>query len=213
MRSRLSRAIAVAALCTAVAAGQDLASAQQATTLSPHRVDAAQGESPPAEAFRVMPPPAEGPQITPYLLYQTTLAWNQDELRRERWSRVKTEADLLELRAELRKSLLQMIGGLPTAKSDLHATITGVVTGAGFHIDKLVYQSLPGFYVTALVYVPGNGERLHPAVLVPAGHSPDGKAHYQELCQRLVLRGYLVISWDPVGQGERIEPVRKPYDR
>jgi len=35
----------------------------------------------PAEAFRVLPPPdAEGPQITPYLLYQTSLAWHQDGL-------------------------------------------------------------------------------------------------------------------------------------
>ncbi|MGB6690566.1 MAG: acetylxylan esterase [Terracidiphilus sp.] len=96
-----------------------------------------------------------------------------------------------------------MIGGLPTDRADLHATITGIITGNGFHIEKLIFQSLPGFYVTALVYVPENGDKVHPAILVPAGHSPIGKAHYQELCQRLALRGYLTISWDPVGQGER----------
>src|SRR5207245_9936693 len=43
----------------------------------------------------------------------------------------------------------------------------------------------------------------HPAVLVPAGHAADGKFHYQALSQRLAGRGYVVISWDPVGQGER----------
>jgi Acetyl xylan esterase (AXE1) len=160
--------------------------------------------SPPAEAFRVLPHPDGGsPEITPYLLYQTALAWHQDELRQARWSQVKTEGDLLQLRAGLRKSVLEMIGGLPTEKTDLHATITGRVSVNGFHIEKLVYQSLPGLYVTALVYVPENGDKVHPAVLVAAGHSANGKIHYQDLCQRLVQRGYLVISWDPVGQGER----------
>jgi cephalosporin-C deacetylase-like acetyl esterase len=53
------------------------------------------------------------------------------------------------------------------------------------------------------VYVPEDGEKVHPAVLVAAGHSANGKIYYQDLCQRLVRRGYLVISWDPFGQGER----------
>jgi cephalosporin-C deacetylase-like acetyl esterase len=202
MRSRLLRGIALAAICAAAAAAQNSA-AIQSPPASTHPQVIGSDNQPPADEFRVLPLSPEGPQITPYLLYQTRLAWNEDELRRERWSRVRSEADLLELRAELRKSVLQMIGGLPTEKSDLHPTITGVVPGVGIHIEKLIYQSLPNFYVTALVFVPENGEKIHPAVLVPAGHSPDGKAHYQDLCQRLALRGYLVISWDPVGQGER----------
>ena len=73
----------------------------------------------------------------------------------------------------------------------------------GFHIEKLVFESVPGFHVTALVYVPENGATKHPAVLVACGHSPIGKIYYQALCQRLVQRGYLVICWDPVGQAER----------
>lgn len=162
------------------------------------------GATPSAEAFRVLPlPTAEGPEITPYLQYQTSLAWRQDEMRRARWSQVKTADDLQRLRAELKGSVLDMIGGLPTQKTDLHAFISGKVSGHGFHIEKLIYQSLPGLYVTALVYVPDDNAKVHPAVLVPAGHAANGKIHYQELCQRIVQRGYLVVSWDPVGQGER----------
>ena len=141
--------------------------------------------------------------MTPLLLYQTSLAWQQDQLRQARWSQVKTEADLLQLRAELRHSVLDMIGGLPTQRTALNPAITGRVGANGFHIEKLLYQSLPGFYVTALVYVPDDGKKVHPAILVAAGHSQNGKIHYADLCQRLVQRGYLVISWDPVGQGER----------
>ena len=166
--------------------------------------DASYGTAPSADAFRVLPlPGAEGPEITPYLQYQTSLAWHQDEMRRARWSQVKTADDLERVRAELKRSVLEMIGGLPTHKTELHAFTTGRISGHGFHIEKLIYQSLPGLYVTALVYVPEDGAKVHPAVLVPAGHAANGKIHYQELCQRIVLRGYLVISWDPVGQGER----------
>jgi hypothetical protein len=96
-----------------------------------------------------------------------------------------------------------MIGGLPAVKTDLRAEITGKIPMGGFTIEKLVFQSLPGIYVTALVYVPNDHTAKHPAVLMPAGHAADGKSHYQALGQRLAGRGYVVISWDPIGQGER----------
>lgn len=186
-------------LCLAIAGGFLAASLSSRAIQDPIGAD-----TPPVDAFRVLPPRgAEAPEMTPYLLYQTSLAWRQDGLRQARWAQVKSEADLLQLRGELRKSVLEMIGGLPTEKTALHATITGRISANGFHIEKLIYQSLPGLYVTALVYVPDDAAPAHPAVLVPAGHSPQGKFHYQDLCQRLVQRGYLVISWDPVGQGER----------
>src|ERR1700743_495328 len=73
----------------------------------------------PPEAFRVLPQPgAENPEMTSYLLYQTALAWHQDQLRQARWSQVKTQDDLLRLRSELRQSVLEMIGSLPTEKTD-----------------------------------------------------------------------------------------------
>jgi hypothetical protein len=40
-------------------------------------------------------------------------------------------------------------------------------------------------------------------VLVPCGHSTNGKIHYQYICSRLAKMGYVALSWDPVGQGER----------
>ena len=161
------------------------------------------GDTPPPEAFRVLPQSAAGPAIPPYLRYQTELAWRQDEQRRTRWASLKTEKDLLQLQQEMRDRLVEMIGGLPTIKTPLNPQITGRIQMPGFHIEKLVYESVPGVYVTALVYAPDDGRKTHPAVLVPSGHAENGKVHYQALCQRLVQRGYVVISWDPVGQGER----------
>src|SRR5437660_1360616 len=162
------------------------------------------GDSPSAQAFFVREQPLPpGPRITPFLQYQAEQAWSEDNDRIREWEGVHSERELLKTQGELRQKLLQMIGGLPEVKTDLHPRVTGRIQMDGFTIEKLIFQSLPGVYVTALVYVPDDHSRKHPAVLVPAGHAPDGKFHYQSLSQRLAGRGYVVISWDPVGQGER----------
>src|SRR5437879_4526809 len=162
---------------------------------------------PPPDAFRLLAPPSKGPQITPYLQYQTDMAWQQDEQRIAAWRSIRTEPDLLLQQRELRRKVLMMMGGLPTVRTPLQARITGSILMNGFHIDKVIFESLPGVYVTALVYLPNEREagksKKYPAILVPAGHAPDGKDHYQSLCQRLVQRGYVVLAWEPVGQGER----------
>jgi cephalosporin-C deacetylase-like acetyl esterase len=161
-------------------------------------------DAPPVEAFRVFPPTSgERPEITPYLKYQTEMAWDQDGQRRKLWEGIRTEEDLAHIQQQLREHLLAMLGGLPREKTPLHPRITGRIQMDGFHIEKLIFESLPGFFVTALVYVPDDGPKKHPGILVPSGHSQNGKNYYQALCQRLVQRGYVVISWDPVGQGER----------
>ena len=75
----------------------------------------------------------------------------------------------------------------------------------GYRIEKVIFESVPGLHVTALVYVPDAPAGPKPAVLVACGHSPLGKAfvNYQNIAGRLAKRGYVVICWDPVGQGER----------
>ena len=145
--------------------------------------------APPPEAFMVMPPALPGPQTTAYLKYQTELAWQQDDARRTAWQAIRTEQDLLRVQERIRTKLLAMLGGLPTLKTPLRSKITGRIPMDSFHIEKLIFESLPGVYVTALVYVPDDQKKSHPAVLVPPGHAPDGKAHYQALCQHLVRRG------------------------
>ncbi|HEV8130489.1 MAG TPA: acetylxylan esterase [Acidobacteriota bacterium] len=146
---------------------------------------------------------APGPRITPYLQHQTFTAWRQDEIRREALNYVRSPSDLLRLQRELRGKLLDMLGGLPNQKSSLNSQITGTIQMDGFRVEKLIFESLPGFHVPALVYVPGAVSSPRPAVLVPCGHSASGKSYYQAICQRLAQRGYVVLCWDPVGQGER----------
>jgi cephalosporin-C deacetylase-like acetyl esterase len=160
--------------------------------------------APPEEAFRVDAVP-EGARVTPWLRQQLDRAWAFDARRERRFAEVRDEAALRALQADLRRALLASVGGLPTTRSPLNARIVGSLRRDGYRIEKLVYESLPGIHVSALVYVPDGTTRRRPAVLLAAGHSPIGKAHpaYQEIAARLALRGYVVLSWDPLGQGER----------
>jgi predicted dienelactone hydrolase len=162
-------------------------------------------EAPPPEILRVLAPLPAGPQITPYLAYQLERAWAFDAQRQERFARVKTEADLVALQEELRAKALRIMGGLPSEKTPLNARVVGSVPMDGYRIDKLVFESLPGIHVTALLYVPEAPSGRKPAVLLACGHSEVGKAYarYQEIAARLARRGYVVVCWDPVGQGER----------
>ena len=157
------------------------------------------------EAFTVLPAEAPGGRITPFLRAQLDLAWRQDDERRSRFESVRSEPDLLALRAEIRARLLEIVGGLPDARTPLNARVVGTIPMDGYRIEKIVFESLPGLHVTALLYVPDGPALARPAVLVPCGHAPDGKAfkNYQELSGQLARRGYVVLSWDPVGQGER----------
>ena len=161
-------------------------------------------EAPPPEMLRVLAPQPDGPRITPYLTYQLERAWAFDAKRQERFAQVRSEADLAALQDELRKKALAIIGGLPQARTPLDARLAGSLEQDGYRIDKLVFESLPGIHVSALLYVPDTPGRK-PAVLVACGHSELGKAYprYQEIAVRLVRRGYVVLCWDPVGQGER----------
>jgi cephalosporin-C deacetylase-like acetyl esterase len=146
---------------------------------------------------------AEGPRITDFLRYQVGQAWRQDDLRLQRLNTVKTEEGLRELQNELGKKLLKNIGGLPESKAALNTRLIGTIQQDGYRIEKIIFESSPGFYVPALVWIPDGIRQPAPAVLVPCGHATNGKIHYQYICQRLAKRGYIAISWDPVGQGER----------
>jgi len=78
----------------------------------------------------------------------------------------------------------------------------------GYAIEKVIFESRPQFYVTANLYLPQPATR-HPAILFPCGHDSNGKAAalYQTACLGLVKKGYVVLIYDPLGQGERSQYV------
>ncbi|HNY42379.1 MAG TPA: acetylxylan esterase, partial [Bryobacteraceae bacterium] len=129
------------------------------------------------------------------------------EARERAVAELKTPKQIQERAARARAWMLDSIGGLPDRKTPLNARITGVFPRDGYRVENVVFESLPGFRVTANFYVPTTGPGPFPAILGVAGHSVNGKASatYQYAWIGMVKRGYAVLAFDPPGQGERLE--------
>jgi len=110
--------------------------------------------------------------------------------------------------AWVRAKILELLGGLPDYNGPLNARVTGRIERPRYTIEKVIFESLPEFYVTANLYLPQEGGK-HPGVLLPMGHYEQGKAGAQRIAANLAMKGFVVMVYDPVGQGER----QQAYDR
>lgn len=104
-----------------------------------------------------------------------------------------------------RETFWRLIGG-PLEKTPLHIRAAGGFTRQRYRVEKLIYESRPDFFIPANLYIPTASKPPFPGVLFQMGHSPNGKGAdtYQRCCQGLAQLGYLVLAFDPMGQGERI---------
>ena len=118
---------------------------------------------------------------------------------------ISTRQAVLDRQKAVVSELWKMLGG-PFDRTPLNVRVVGTVERPGYRIEKVAFESRPRLYVTANLYVPeGTGRR--PGILAPLGHSGNGKAwpSYQRLFMNLARKGYVVLAYDPFGQGERIE--------
>jgi cephalosporin-C deacetylase-like acetyl esterase len=137
--------------------------------------------------------------------YLIRLANEARERRKQVINAISTRQQVVDRQRTVVAELWKMLGG-PFEKTPLNPRVTGTVDRPGYRIEKLTYESRPRLYVTANLYVP-NGTGRRPAILGPLGHSTNGKAWptYQRLFSNLARKGYVVLAFDPFGQGERIE--------
>jgi cephalosporin-C deacetylase-like acetyl esterase len=146
--------------------------------------------------------------------YLTALAEDAYARRSARIGKLTTEPAIREYQAWTRRTFFELIGGLPE-RTPLELRTTGAFERDGYRLEKVVYQSRPGLFVTANLYLPKSGTAPHPAVLFHMGHAAEGKANagYQRCCQGLARLGYVVLAFDPMGQGERSVSRQGPTDQ
>ena len=142
--------------------------------------------------------------------YLSTLARDAGEKRSVALEGLNSAPRIQARQARVRELLWQLIGG-PEQRADLKPRTTGELKRAGYRIEKVVYQSRPNLFISANLYIPERGEGPFPAVLFQSGHYWEGKAYpsYQRCCQGLVQLGFVVLAFDPMGQGERINYLDK----
>ena len=98
-----------------------------------------------------------------------------------------------------------MIGGLPEHRGPIAVKEFGSLTGDGFRVEKLAYESLPGLWVTANLYIPASGNGPFPAVLLAPGHEATGKQSQYSFGGNFARSGIMALAIDPLGQGERLQ--------
>jgi dienelactone hydrolase len=134
--------------------------------------------------------------------YVRALAERAYKLRNAEIARLTTPAAIRERQRWVTRTFWELAGGRPE-RTPLNARTTGSFERDGYRLEKVVYESQPNFHVSANLYIPTTGRPPFPGVLVQMGHTLDGKAGYQRICQWLARFGYLVLGFDPMGQGER----------
>jgi dienelactone hydrolase len=136
--------------------------------------------------------------------YLRDLAERAYQSRNRAISSLTTPAAIRERQRWVTETFWTLVGGMPE-RTPLNARTVGTFERPGYRVEKVVYESQPNFHVSATLYIPTVGRPPFPGVLYQMGHTTNGKGDgtYQLSCQTLAGLGYLVLGFDPMGQGER----------
>lgn len=121
---------------------------------------------------------------------------------------LQTKADAEAYVQSVRERIQQSFGPFPE-RTPLNARVTKIVERDQYRIENVIFESRPGFPVTANLYVPTIRTGPVPGVVGTCGHSVNGKAAeaYQQFAQGLARLGTICLIYDPIGQGERFQYV------
>jgi dienelactone hydrolase len=114
-------------------------------------------------------------------------------------------------RPELRRQFLDMMGLWPLPpRTTLNPVVTATTDGGTFTVERLHFQSMPGLYVTANLYLPKQRSGRLPTILYVCGHgnvvingvSFGSKVHYQYHPSWFATNGYACLILDTVELAE-----------
>ncbi len=116
----------------------------------------------------------------------------------------QSKEEWLQQRQQIRERLESAWGGFPTEHSPLEPRKLGEFQREGYKVEKLLLQTMPGVWMTALAYVP-DAPGKHPAILQVHGHWKHAKVEpvVQSRCIGAAKHGYFVLAVDAFGAGER----------
>lgn len=138
-----------------------------------------------------------------FLEWMDKIAQKQLDQREAVINAVKDANQARERQKQAREKILRLIGGLPSYAGPLNAQTHGApLDGGDYTIERVTFDSLPNFLVTANLFLPKKPGK-HPAILFPLGHWDQGKPVAQHIAGNLATKGFVVLAYDPIGQGER----------
>ncbi|MBN1351743.1 acetylxylan esterase [candidate division KSB1 bacterium] len=119
----------------------------------------------------------------------------------------------------LKKHLLAALGLFPPPpKTPLNARIFDKTERAGYSVEKVVFESIPGFYVTGNLYRP-DGAGPFPGILCPHGHWGEGRLADDETvsvpgrCINFALQGFVTFSYSMVGYNDSKQLLHEDFNQ
>ncbi len=133
-------------------------------------------------------------------------AFDQLQARKKAIEALKTRQDWQNRQAVVRRKLQEAIGAFPE-KTPLNPVVTGRIERNGIVVEKLYFESMPGYYVTAALFMPAGRQEKLPAIVFCSGHGAPAfrSERYQQTVLNYAKKGFAVLAFDPIGQGERIQ--------
>jgi dienelactone hydrolase len=133
------------------------------------------------------------------------------EEEKRAWDSVKSQADWERYRDSRLNSLRTSLGTFPD-RCPLETRITREFRGDGYRWQNIVYQSQPGLWVTANLYLPAEPhDRMPGIVIIHSHHAPKSQFELQDMGIIWARAGCAVLVPDQLGYGERIQ--NYPWDR
>jgi len=139
-------------------------------------------------------------QLTAYL---NPIGFEMLDARAASVAALVSQEDAERRQVEVRRKVLDLVGGLPPSGGPLVARRFGTVEEDGFRVENIAYESTPGYWVTANVYVP-EGPGPFPAMVIAPGHGA-GKEWQYSYGALFARAGILTLAIDAMGQGERLQ--------
>jgi len=140
------------------------------------------------------------------LNHLTRQAEDYYKIRDKQINKLKTKSDWQKRQQLVKDVLKEIIGAFPK-KEALNPEVTGIIQKDGYRIEKIIYESMPGFYETGCLYIPDKINGKAPAILNVFGHDQASfrEEYYQVIITNLVKKGMIVFAIDPLGQGEHVQ--------
>jgi len=99
-------------------------------------------------------------------------------------AKLKNGKDWRDRQAAVQARLMEIVGPFPE-RTPLQPVVTGSLKKKGYTVEKIVFQSMPGFYVTGCLFIPDGIRGRAPAVLNVIGHEQE--SYKAELDQVIIL--------------------------
>lgn len=121
------------------------------------------------------------------------------------WKTLKSKADWEKFRDVRIKALRDSLGPFPEAPHGLNLRVTRTLEGDGYTIQNLVYETRPGLFVAANLYLPAKPRAAGmPGILLShSHHAPKTEGELQDMGMNWARVGCAVLVPDHLGHGER----------